>query len=153
MVNHNQNYRNSEERSKHPKVEFSSQKIRHIRSSNDNLNKANGSTMLHESVPEIQDESLDLSSNNSFLAEDSDDSYQPAQGIAKQESATTSYGPKTEDKNERSQLMSINQDGEQKLNFIHMVKLATTDPKALIREVLRLPLKSLFWKGIRYRNL
>ena len=34
-----------------------------------------------------------------------------------------------------------------------MIKLATTSPKELIREVLRLPLKSLFWKGIRYRNL
>lgn len=28
-----------------------------------------------------------------------------------------------------------------------------SNPKALVNEVLKLPFKSLFWKGIRYRNL
>lgn len=27
------------------------------------------------------------------------------------------------------------------------------NPKGLVQEVLKLPLKRLFWKGIRYRNL
>ena len=36
---------------------------------------------------------------------------------------------------------------------MQMARLAMSSPKALIQEVIRLPLKSLFWKGIRYRNL
>ena len=34
-----------------------------------------------------------------------------------------------------------------------MVMLGMKDPKMLVQEVLRLPIKRLFWKGIRYRNL
>ena len=36
---------------------------------------------------------------------------------------------------------------------MQMVLLGAKDPKQLLRQVLRLPLKTLFWKGIRYRNL
>ena len=34
-----------------------------------------------------------------------------------------------------------------------MIQLAMKDPKSLVQEVLKLPLKKLFWKGIRYRKL
>ena len=36
---------------------------------------------------------------------------------------------------------------------MQMIQLAMKDPKALVQEVLQLPLKKLFWKGIRYRKL
>lgn len=36
---------------------------------------------------------------------------------------------------------------------MQMVMLGMKDPKMLVQEVLRLPIKRLFWKGIRYRKL
>jgi len=53
----------------------------------------------------------------------------------------------------KSQIMIINEDGEEKLNPMQMIMLGMKDPKMLIQEVLRLPIKQLFWKGIRYRRL
>ena len=47
----------------------------------------------------------------------------------------------------------MNEDGEEKLKPMQMIMLGLKDPKMLIQEVLRLPLKQLFWKGIRYRRL
>ena len=49
--------------------------------------------------------------------------------------------------------MTVSDDGEKKLNVMQMVSLLRTNPKGLVQEVLRLPLKQLFWKRIRYRNL
>ena len=49
--------------------------------------------------------------------------------------------------------MSVDSHGEAALNKMQMIQMAMKDPKALVREVLRLPLKKLFWKGIRYRKL
>lgn len=49
--------------------------------------------------------------------------------------------------------MTVNQDGEEKLNFMQMAMMGMKNPKGLVQEVLRLPLKRLFWKGIRYRNI
>ena len=39
------------------------------------------------------------------------------------------------------------------LNKVQMIQMGMKDPKGLVQEVLRLPLKKLFWKGIRYRKL
>lgn len=76
-----------------------------------------------------------------------------AQTIATSYEPNSGNEPHKHDSETRSKLLSIDAQGDEKLNKVQLIQLGLRNPKALIREVLRLPLKRLFWKGIRYRGL
>ena len=95
-----------------------------------------------------------ISDNNSYIQVDNFDPRLVAEMKNRKSfrTNTTDYQQKGS-VDSKSMIMTVTDEGEKKLNVMQMVTMLRTNPKGLVQEVLRLPLKQLFWKRIRYRNL